>query len=230
MAAAPTTAPVFENVADLLERLGQIAPQRIRLRPPPGQATEADVLTVLDRDNRLCELVDGTLVEKVMGFSESFLAAEIVREMGTFARSHDLGIVTGADGTIRLLEGLVRIPDVAFISWDRLPGRRLPTRPIPDLAPDLAVEVLSEGNTPGEMERKLKEYFLAGTRLVWFVDPARRTAEAYTSPETFTTINESQDLDGADVLPGFRLPLAALLERFPAPPKPRGKRPRDKKP
>ena len=55
--------------------------------------------------------------------------------------------------------GLVRIPDVAFISWGRLPNRRVPTEPIPDLAPDLAVEVLSVGNTPGEMARKRQGLF-----------------------------------------------------------------------
>ncbi len=67
---ATVTTPVsFETVADVLERLGGSPPQRIRLKPPPGTATERDVIAIHDRENRLCELVDGILVEKVMGAS-----------------------------------------------------------------------------------------------------------------------------------------------------------------
>jgi Uma2 family endonuclease len=121
---------------------------------------------------------------------------------------------------VRLLKGLVRVPDVAFFSWDKLPGRVFPSKTIPALAPDLAVEVLSEGNTPEEMERKLREYFLAGVRLVWMIDPRKRTAEVYTSPDAPTaTFDERQALDGGDVLPGFTLPLAELFGRLPSAPR-----------
>ncbi len=95
-----------------------------------------------------------------------------------------------------------------------------PSEPIPSLYPDLAVEVLNEGNTEQEMERKLKEYFLAGTRLVWFVDPESRTVRVYTSPEEPVTLKEGDTLSGADVLPGFALPLKELFARLPRP-KPR---------
>lgn len=78
----------------------------------------------------------------------------------------NLGLVTGEAGMMRLAPGLVRITDVPFISWERFPGRRVPTEPIPDLAPDLAVDVLSERNTEGEMSRKRREYFDAGVRLM----------------------------------------------------------------
>ena len=88
---------------------------------------------------------------------------------------------------------------------------------IPDLYPDLAVEVLSESNTPEEMERKLREYFLAGVRLVWMIDPRKRAAEIYTTPDAPSgTLDESQALDGGKVLPGFTLPLAELFARLPA--------------
>ena len=68
---------------------------------------------------------------------------------------------------LKLMPRLVRIPDVSFISWDQLPAHEYPNDPIPELHPDIAVEVLSEGNTEEEMRRKVKEYFFAGTRLVW---------------------------------------------------------------
>ncbi|ETW94893.1 MAG: hypothetical protein ETSY2_48975, partial [Candidatus Entotheonella gemina] len=144
------------TLADLLDHLGGIAPDRIRLHPAPGTATEDDMLRANEQHESLYELVDGVLVEKAMGFRESLLAAALIVVLDGFVRQRNLGLVTAPDGMIRLAAGLVRIPDVAFISWERLPQRRVPTVPIPDLAPDLAVEVLSAGNTPREMARKCR--------------------------------------------------------------------------
>lgn len=119
--------------------------------------------------------------------------------------------MSGADGMMRLFAGLVRIPDVAFISWGRLPDRRVPHAPVPDLSPDLAVEILSEGNTEGEMARERREYFEAGVRLVWLIDPRSRTTRVFDSPDQSTTFDASQTLHGGQVLPGFRLPLHDLF-------------------
>ena len=132
MTTATSSRISFENVAELLEDLGGISPMRVRLRPPPGRAREKDVIALHDRENRLFELVDGTLVEKAMGFLEAFLASEILGELRTFVLPRDPGIVVGADGMVQLTEGLVRIPDVAFFSWDRLPGRQIPRAAHPE--------------------------------------------------------------------------------------------------
>ena len=110
-----------------------------------------------------------------------------------------------------MLLGLVRLPDVAFVSWDRLPERRVPDEPIPNVVPDLAVEVLSASNTAKEMARKRGEYFRAGVRLVWEIDPRARTARVYTSESSFTDLAVNDTLDGGTVLPGFTLPLAQLF-------------------
>jgi Uma2 family endonuclease len=212
MTPAPTSTAAIETLADLLEQLGGIAPERVRFRPAPGTATEEDVLTIRNSpERRLCELVDGVLVEKVMGLRESYLASVLITILLTFVRPRNLGMVTAPDGTMRLAPGLVRIPDVAFISWDRLPNRRVPTEPIPDLAPDLAVEVLSVGNTLGEMARKRQDYFAAGVHLVWQVDPRTRTVEVFTAPDQSTILHETHILDGGTVLPGFTLPLPELF-------------------
>jgi Uma2 family endonuclease len=210
MATVETEQPI-DSLADLLDRLGNISAERIRFRPPPGTATEQDIVEIEDRENRLCELVDGALVEKVMGYRESLLAGAILMFLREFVDTRNLGLVSGADGMMRLYPGLVRIPDVAFTSWDRLPAGRVPDQAIPDLAPDLAVEVLSKGNTPGEMQRKLREYFDAGVRLVWLVDPDARTVAVYCEPGRSTMYDEEQSLDGGEVLPGFRLELSRLF-------------------
>lgn len=219
----------IETLADLQARLGDIPLQRIRFRPPPGTATEQDVLAVHAREKRLCELVDGVLVEKVMGFSESCLAIEFGRLVKNYVKPRKLGLVAGADGMMRLSSGLVRIPDVSFVAWDQIPGGRMPEQPIPNLAPTLAIEVLSEGNTEPEMDRKRKEYFAAGTRLAWIVNPVTRIVRVYTSVDDYTVVEEDDTLDGGIALPGFTLPLrdlfAELDEQGPAPPpKPRKRR------
>lgn len=167
--------------ADLLHRLGNVPAERIRLSPAPGTATEQDVLAIEARANRLCELVDGVLVEKTVGYYEARLALLIGYFLEDSLEKHNLGVAFGADATLRLMPGLVRIPDVCFVSWGRLPIRELPAEPIPDLIPDLAVDVLSPANTKREMQRKLREYFKVGVGLVWFVDPPTRTAQVYTA-------------------------------------------------
>lgn len=200
-----TAAAAPETVAELVERLGGVPLHRIRMQPVIGTATEADVLA--REPYRLYELVEGTLVEKGLGYTESLLAARLIESLNQYIRSKNLGIVTSEAGMYRLFVGLIRIPDVAYTSWDRMPGRRRPTAPVPALAPDLAVEVLSASNTDAEMARKCDEYFRAGVRLVWLADPAARTVAVNTAAYRSTLLTEADTLDGGDVLPGFVLPL-----------------------
>ena len=201
----------WATVAELLEHLGGVPADRVRMVPQPGTATERDVIEVQDHSDFTCELVDGVLVEKTMGYLESALAIAIGASLRAFVRANDLGIVLGEQGTLRILVGQVRVPDVSFIAWSRFPGGRLPDVPIPAVAPDLAMEVLSAGNTEAEMERKLRDYFAAGVRLVWYVDPRTRTARSYVGPEQCTVLNEADSLSGGDVLPGFQLSLRELF-------------------
>ena len=201
--AAPAT---FETMADIWEKVGCVPLHRILMVPTPGTATEADVIAMEGKANkRLCELIDGVLVEKAMGFRESALALALVGLMQPFVRLNNLGILAGEGGMMRILPNNVRIPDVSFVSWDRLPGRRMPTRPVPHLAPNLAVEVLSQGNTVAEMERKRQDYFQAGVELYWEVDPEERIIDVYTSPTQMTRLTVVDTIDGGTVLPGFTL-------------------------
>jgi len=205
-----TTLP--KTVAELVQRLG-VGPERIRMQPWPGTATEQDVIDIDVHENRLCELVDGVMVKKTVGQYESRVAVVLIFFLEYYTHKHGRGIVLGEAGTLRIMPHLVRIPDVSFISWKRLPGRKLPAEPIPDLAPNLAVEVISEGNTPKEMQRKLGEYFKAGVQAVWFIYPESRTAEIYASASKKREIGPEGILVGGRVLPGFRLSLKALFAR-----------------
>ncbi len=214
---ATRTKPRFENLEEILQAFDNIPARRIRSDPPPGTATETDWERLHEKSARLYELVDGTLVEKTMGYAEGFLAALLIRLLGNFAEEHNLGAVAGADAAARLMPGLIRIPDVSFIRWERFPQPGVvPDVAAVDLAPDLAIEVVSESNTSAEMKRKRKEYFLAGVRRVWLVHPRARTVEVYSDPETCTRFQDTDTLTDKAVLPGFTLSLATLFARLPA--------------
>ncbi len=207
----------YEDLGELLKRLGNISPKRICMNPPPGTATERDLIRMHGARRKLYELIDGTLVEKGMGHKESFLAHELGRLLGNFVDANDLGYCTTTDDLVRVMPKLVRGPDVAFVSWTTRPERVVPQEQISTKVPDLVVEVISPSNTRKEMQIKLKEYFLGGVKLVWLIYPEKRTAEAYTAPDKVVAIPADGTLDGGTVLPGFRLVLAKLFEKFAAP-------------
>jgi len=207
--------PADWTAAQWVADLGSIPLERIRMCPPPGTATEQDVVASEIHEDRLCELIDGVLVEKAMGTYESLLAVHIIRCLDTFVQARDLGIVLAPDAMLRILPAQVRMPDVCFISWQRLPGRAIPKGPVWGLVPDLAVEILSEGNTEAEMQRKLREYVEAGVRQVWYIDPASRSARSYTAVDRVEELTREQVLSGGDVLSGFELSLAELFSRAP---------------
>ena len=214
----------FTTFADVQERLGHIPPERIRLDPQPGTATVQDLLDGSITGDRLCELVDGILVEKTMGFREGFLGLWIGTLLNDFVRQNNIGLVAGADGMIRFKLDLVRMPDVSFIRWDSVDDPdeiENPAGAFLEHPPDLAVEVLSPSNTQREMEIKLEEYAKAGVKLVWYVDPERKEVDVYpkANSKRKRTVGMSGTLDGGDVLPGFTLPVAKIFEKR-APKKP----------
>jgi Uma2 family endonuclease len=209
----PTSSITTEDmtVADLLANFGPIAMVRIRQIPAPGTATEQDVVDIYEREKRLYELTDGVLVEKTVGTHEALLALYIGGLLAEFVRCRQLGFALGADGMARLVPGLVRIPDVSVVLWDQLPHRRVPRGPMLNFAPALAVEVLSPSNTRKEMDRKLRDYFAAGVRLVWYVDPNARKVQVFAAVDQAKTLEEQDTLTGEPLLKDFVLPLRELF-------------------
>lgn len=197
------------TLADLRDRF-DVPPERVWTVPIPGTATEKDVVYAEEHLDRLCELVDGTLVEKAMGNQESFLAAAIIFVLNTFVIPRKLGFVFAPDSMFRLFPGQIRMPDIAFVSLQRLP-LGISDKPIAAIAPDLAVEVLSASNTLKEMNRKRHEYFTAGVRLVWIVDPKTRSITVHTSAEAFQEFTGDQLIDGGNVLPDFTVRVSDIF-------------------
>jgi Uma2 family endonuclease len=196
---------------ELRRYFDMIPAERIVLDPAPGTATKKHLIRENERKYRLCELVDGVLLEKPMGTKEGLLGGWLLHFLWQFLEAHRLGIVLGGDAALELMPDLVRVPDVSFISFDRLPGRKVPAKAIAPLSPGLAVEVLSPSNTKKEMQRKCREYLTTGSRLVWLIYPKTRVVEVHKTAGRCRRLRIGQVLDGGDVLPGFELPLSQLL-------------------
>ena len=204
---AKTNGPngVRPTVADLLDRLGGIAAERVLLEPAPGTATEGDLLKLPEDVQRACELVDGTLVVKAMGAPESAVASCLMMFLAPFVLTKKLIVVLGPDGHTRYFGNQIRMPDVAVILRSRLPNGKLPPEQICPVAPDLAVEVLSPGNTTQEIDRKLKTFFDSGVQQVWVADPRKRNVLVYSTPTSCSELDEDGTLEGGTILPGFSL-------------------------
>lgn len=195
-----------------LRSLGNVPPHRILLDPPPGTATLADVIRLADHAGRGVELIDGTLVEKPVGLLESVIASNIIALLRVFTKERNLGLVSGEHGMIRMVMGNIRMPDGAFFRREDLPGGQLPPEPAPQLAPALAVEVLSASNTDEELRIKLREYFESGVRVVWMLDPPTQTLRVYDAPDRFRQLTRDDTLDGSPLLPGFSVRVGELFE------------------
>ncbi len=142
------TATTETTIADLLESLGGIPARRVLFNPVPGTATERDLIEIHDRSNRLYELVDGTLVEKAMGFDESLLGFFLGGALLDYLKAHDLGKPVGADAMMRLFPGLVRIPDVGLHLVGALSQEEAAARGDPDARPRPGRRGAQQGQYP----------------------------------------------------------------------------------
>ena len=165
-------------------------------------------------DEMLYEVVDGRIVQKTVGVYEVEIANILTQFLGNFARTHGLGrAVVEMIFIIDRDRNLQRRPDVAFVSHARWPvQRRAPKSAVWDLVPDLVVEVVNPSNTADQVQEKIHEYFMARVSRVWVVYPRQKEVYVYASPTQIEVLQLGQELDGGDLVPGFRLPLAALFE------------------
>lgn len=200
-----------------LQDLGNIPASRVRTIPIPGTATVDDVTRLRSTEKRLYELVDGTLVEKSIGWQESLLAAILLHWLHNYLDVNRIGVATGADGMTRLFGDTVRGPDVSFVAWERMPNGQIPSAPIPDMVPNFVIEVIRTSNTYAEMSRKRREYFHAGVELLWMVDHRTRTVTVFRSALDATVYTEDKVLDGGKVLPGWEVNIAELFSRLDRP-------------
>ncbi|NUQ62038.1 MAG: Uma2 family endonuclease [Pirellulales bacterium] len=178
-----------------------------------GIVTPEELLAMPDAVNY--ELVNGQLVERSMGTLSSWIGGEIHGQLRNFVREHSLGWVFPADQGYQCFADdpmKVRKPDASFVAAARLSAEQMPEGYL-SIAPDLAVEVLSPNERALEVEWKVREYLTAGVRLVWIVNPETRMVRVHRADRTVAEAQETEELDGEDVVLGFRTPVQSL---FPA--------------
>ena len=177
----------------------------------PQLMTAEELLAMPRGDGRKYELIRGVLVEKVpTGRPHAVVVTLIAIVLGSFVLSRDLGEVhTGEPGyLLEIGPDTVRAPDVAWIASGRVPEG---TRGYPNLAPDLAVEVKSPGNSHPEMRRKAEMWLSFGTRQVWVADPDTTTITVYRPGVDPVELGEDDTIDGGELLPDFSTPVWSLF-------------------
>ena len=173
----------------------------------------AEELLLMPRDGRRYELLRGVLVEKMpTGDPHRIAVSRIDLALGNYAEVNDYGSTGAGEPGYRLERDpdTVRAPDVVWIAPGRIPAG---TRGYPELAPDLAVEVKSPGNSYAELAAKAGMWLIYGSREVWVTDPERVTITVYRPYQEPVTLGEDDTLEGGDLLPGFAVPVWKLFRR-----------------
>jgi Uma2 family endonuclease len=159
------------------------------------------------------ELVNGRLVEKVMGAEAAWVEARLTRYLDGYGDRTGVGGAFGSTCGYHVFPHepkRVRYPDVSFIRAERLPAEGL-SRGHSRIFPDLAVEVASPNDKAEDIDGRVKDFLRAGTPLVWVVYPATRSVDIFRGDGTGGWRTEDQELTGDDVLPGFSCRLADLF-------------------
>jgi Uma2 family endonuclease len=178
-----------------------------------GELVTADELLTLEQSGKSTELVRGRLVVREPPGTYHGRVQSILNVLvGSYVRAHALGAVFGQDTGFKIASDpdTVRAPDLAFV--DRTRVAQIPRRGYAALAPDLAVEILSPDDRPGETLAKVAEWLEAGVRLVWVIDPDRRVAAVYRGDGSVMTVSPEAEVHGEAVLPGFSFRLSELFE------------------
>jgi len=178
--------------------------------------TEAE-LKALPDDGYLHELVDGELVMSPKNDPyHGDICAELLTALRTYATAQRLGAVWDSSTGFWMKNRNCRAPDISFVARQRLTalGFRRTTRKFFPGAPDLAVEVLSPGNSRREVDQRLEDFFASGTRIAWIIDPDAERVEICHSLTQRKLLGPGADLDGETLLPGFRYPIEDLFKEW----------------
>jgi Uma2 family endonuclease len=172
--------------------------------------TTAADLTLLEGDGYRYELIKGELERMAPATLEhAWTESWFVRHLGTIADAQHLGAVFGSSAGYVFGHNpdTVLEPDVSFVRADRLP-RGADWRAFAEVVPDLVVEIVSPSERKAHLDRKIAIYLAAGVRLVWYVDPRRRSITVFAPDREPAVLHEADELDAGSVVPGFRTRVA----------------------
>ncbi len=175
--------------------------------------TAEDLANLDDKPGRY-DLIRGELVHMPpAGGEHGEVGMLLAIRVGGYVLQHQLGKAYAAETGFTLSRNpdTVLAPDLAFVSTERLPSREERIGFVP-VAPDLIVEIISPSERAGMIARKVSEYLSAGVQAIWLVHPGRKSITIHTQDEDVVVLTMDDELDGGDVLPGFRLPVADIFE------------------
>lgn len=167
-------------------------------------------IEIIDPEKQI-EIVDGKIeIKEMAGAKSGGVAARIIIEVGSYVKANKLGRVYTPDTTFTIGENQ-RMPDVSFVAAKRIPKKGEPLKKW-SFAPDLAVEVISPSDPLSKIRGKLQEYFAAGIREVWIVEPAVNLLSVYHEPlKPAAIFTKDDELTDSAVLPDFRLDLKEIF-------------------
>lgn len=165
-----------------------------------------------DDSDELYEVIDGIRTVKTMGFLASIIASTLGRRLGKYAEDHQIGLVI-LEAIYKFSDAATRRPDISLVTFEQLAKiTDLLSDPAePELAPILAIEVISPTNSSVAVEAKIMKYFAMGVEAVWVVHPTIQRIYVYDSAKNCTILGIGDTVDGGKVLPGFSLPLSDLF-------------------
>ncbi len=173
-------------------------------------------LMALPNDGHRYEIVNGALIDMgSAGALHGYVCSLLLAALASYVVPKKLGVILDSSTAFKMKNGNWRSPDISFFAKERLQGlTELPTGFL-EGAPDLAVEVLSLGNTVEEIHDKLVEYFENGTRLAWIIHPSEHYVLVYRSAQEPDRLLKSIDsFEGEEVIPGFVLPVVNLFQKL----------------
>ena len=178
--------------------------------PEVARTYTVEDLYHVPRDGRKYELIKGELIVSPAGMQHEGIAAELVVQLGIFLKIHVLGRVYTSSVGFVLPSGDLLSPDVSFVRTENLPDGKSPVG-FGQLAPDLAVEIVSPSDNLTDVDDKVELYLQNGTQLVWVINPKLGRATVYRADGSISLVRSDGNLNGESVLPGFACPLVAIL-------------------
>jgi Uma2 family endonuclease len=199
---------------------------RAPLKSPVGDSPSPDSITAEEFwemqpqfPHERTELVNGKVIRMAPAGGEHGVEAfTIGLLLGSYVRERKLGVMCAAETGFRLDRGNVRAPDAAFISNARLEnnrdkmGGKLRTEKFWPFAPDLAVEVVSPGDSAQDVAAKVRDWFVGGVQMVWIIYPKQQNVHVFAAPDTWLIVEASDSLDGGEIVPGFSCRVQEIFE------------------
>jgi Uma2 family endonuclease len=200
----------------LMSTLTQSSPESsVKSAQEKKDWTDAEFMALPDDGHRY-ELVDGVLVDRGNpGAKHGYVCSTLMILLGGYVRRQKLGAMFDSSTAFKMKSGNKRAPDISFVAKERLQGLEELPDGFLEGAPDLAIEILSPGNTTEEIHTKIVEYFENGARLVWVIHPNEHYVLVYrSSKEPDHLVKSTDSLDGENVVSGFSLSVAELFQKL----------------